>query len=304
MKAVIKLINSHYWNSKTEPIFTFILPIFILGIFSHISFSGGVVTVVTAASTIPGLIALMITSNSMQTVPTSIQSFRNSSLFKRIGSTPIKPWMFIVGCSLFYSAVFVFEICFMLLLVVIFFSNHNMQLYPDDKAVYAGPAFMYIFKKVNWGGYVLSQIYTIILSIVMGLFIVSVTKSTMGAQGLGMAIFFLSMFLSGELIPLSNILGNQGLTVISYFSPFRYTNGLQYESFIPSNSSFGSFHYLGSHSVFEYSKYGWSPASWQTFGLDRPMYEAGDFWANWLAPLGFTIIFGAVAIKKLRWGTR
>ncbi|MBO7084656.1 hypothetical protein J6W20_01800 [bacterium] len=57
--------------------------------------------------------------------------------------------MFIVGCSLFYSAVFVFEICFMLLLVVIFFSNHNMQLYPDSKVVYAGPAFMYIFKEVN-----------------------------------------------------------------------------------------------------------------------------------------------------------
>lgn len=302
MKAVIKLINQHYWHSKTEPIFTFILPIFILGIFSNISFDGGIVTIVTASASIPGLIAMMITSNAMQTVPASIQSFKSSTLFKRIGSTPIKPWMFIVGCAVFYSIVFAVEICFMLLLVVIFFSTKNMLLYPDIQEKYPKPAFEYIFSKVNWGGYILSQIYTIILSITMGLFIVSITKTTMGAQGIGMSIFFLSMFLSGQLIPLSSILGNQGLTVISYFSPFRYTNGLQFESFVSANSSYS--HYNGSNSVFSYSKNGWSPESWEVFKLGRPMYYGGDFWANWLAPLGFIMIFGTIAIKKLHWGTR
>ncbi|MBQ5543573.1 MAG: ABC transporter permease [Mycoplasmataceae bacterium] len=304
MKAVIKLINEHYWNSKTEPIFTFILPIFIIGIFSRISFTGTVVTIVTASSSIPGLIAMMITSNAMQTVPASIQSFKNSSLFKRIGSTPIKPWMFIVGCAIFYSIVFFVEICFMLLLVVIFFSNKDMQLYPDVKTIYDKPAFEYIYSHVNWGGYVLSQIYTIILSITMGLFIVSITKSVMGAQGIGMGIFFLSMFLSGQLIPLSSILGNETLTVFSYFSPFRYTNGLQYESFVQANSSYPGFVYNGSDSVFVYSKNGWSPSSWEVFKLDRPMYVAGDFWADWFVPLACIVLFGAIAIKKLRWGTR
>ena len=304
MKAVIKLINQHYWNSRTEPIFTFILPIFILGIFSRISFSGTVVTIVTASASIPGLIAMMITSNAMQTVPASIQSFKNSSLFKRIGSTPIKPWMFIIGCAIFYSIVFFVEICFMLLLVVIFFSNKDMQLYPDVPMTYKDPAFEYIFTHVNWGGYVLSQLYTIVLAITMGLFIVSITKSVMGAQGIGMLFFFLSMFLSGQLIPLSSILGNETLTVFSYFSPFRYTNGLQYESFVQPNSSYGDFIYKGSQSVFAYSKYGWSPASWEVFKLNRPMYVKQDFWANWFVPLGCIIIFTAVAIKKLRWGTR
>lgn len=304
MKAVIKLINQHYWHSRTEPIFTFILPIFILGIFSHISFSGGAVTIVTAAASIPGLIALMITSDAMQTVPSSIQSFKNSTLFKRIGATPIKPWMFIIGCAIFYSIVFAVEVCFMLLLVVIFFCGTNMQIYPAETAIYKDPAFVYIFNDVNWGGYVLSQVYTIILAITMGLFIVSVTKTTLGAQGLGMSFFFLSMFLSGQLIPLSSILGNETLTVFSYFSPFRFTNGLQFESFVEANKSFGDFVYNGSDSVFVYSKNGWSPESWQYYKLGRPMYVAGDFWANWLAPLGFIVIFTVVAIKKLRWGIK
>ncbi|MBQ5492741.1 MAG: ABC transporter permease [Mycoplasmataceae bacterium] len=304
MKAVFKLINQHYWNSKTEPIFTFILPIFILGIFSAIPFSSSVQTIVTASSSIPGLIALMITSNATQTVPASIQSFKNSSLFKRIGSTPIKPWMFICGCAIFYAIVFFVEICFMLLLVVIFFSNKDMQLYPDDKAVYNKPAFEYMYTHVNWGGYVLSQIYTIILSISLSLFIISVTKTVMSAQGIGMAIFFFSMFLSGQIIPLSSILGNDGLTVLSYFSPYRYTNALQYESFVQPNSSYGDFVYNGSQSVFTYSKNGWSPQSWQVFKLNRPMYVAGDFWANWFVPLGCIIIFSFIAIKKLSWGIK
>ncbi len=301
MKAVIKLINEHYWNSKTEPIFTFLLPIFILGIFSNISFSGGPVTIVTASASIPGLIALMITSNAMQTVPASIQSFKNSSLFKRIGATPIKPWMFIVGCSIFYSCVFAIEICWMLLLVVIFFSGSNMQIYPvfgDMKPIYYDkPSFIYIFNHVNFGGYVVSQIYTIILAITMGLFIVSITKSVMGAQGIGMMIFFWSMFLSGQLIPLSSILGNNTLTVFSYFSPFRYTNGLQFESFVESNQG-------SKLTVFTYSDNGWSPASWSSFNLNRPMFEPGDFWANWFVPLALIIIFVSIAIKKLRWGNR
>ena len=61
---------------------------------------------------------------------------------------------------------------------------------------------------------------------------------------------------SGQIIPLSSILGNDGLTVLSYFSPYRYTNALQYESFVQPNSSYGDFVYNGSQSVFTYSKNG------------------------------------------------
>ncbi|MEG2232909.1 MAG: ABC transporter permease [Bacilli bacterium] len=71
-----------------------------------------------------------------------------------------------------------------------------------------------------------SLFYASILSIFIGLFISSVSKTSQSAQIIGMMFFFINMFLAGLLLPIGAINSVEPLRIISYFTPYRYVSGL------------------------------------------------------------------------------
>lgn len=272
MKSLFKLVNANYWQGIFGPAFAFIFSAIFIGLYGYImsSLFGSAPEEVAFASfksSLIGVVALQSMSMAINTVPQSINDFKSSVLMKRIGSTPIKPWSFIVTIASYYAIIMfiVFFWCF--LWVTIWFPNDAIP----------------IFSSINWGGLIFAIIYTVITSIFIGLLVVSITKSAVGSAAIGMIIFFLSMFLSGQIFPIQSITNSMFLNVLSYFTPFRYTTGLLTMSWNGAD-------------IFNMT---------QAYELNgQVIYNTYDLWLNWFIPLFFIVISIAISSKAFKWSTR
>ncbi len=141
---------------------------------------------------------------------------------------------------------------------------------------------------IAWGGFTLSIIYSIIVTIFLGLLIVSIGKSPGHVQSMGTTLFFFSMFLSGQLFPMSSIVAVEPLNVISYFTPYRYITGLCNMSWSGAN-------------VFDMS---------QTFyeggfgGIAQATYFNYDMWLNWFIPITVICLSLYATVKIFKWHVR
>lgn len=244
MKALIKIINLHFWKSIIGPFFAFGFPVIFIAILG---------TMLGFAGMFGGLLAISSMSVALTSMPQAIFEFKRSSLLKRIGVTPIKPWMFLVVSSLFYMLVMLVGTLFSVGVGIGIFSGNmsvgkeivsNFQgAFPaldgsTQGNVAPGPLLSYSLKtlldNVNWGGFFFSLILSILVGTAAGMFLVSVCKSIIMIQGIGIPLLILSQFLSAQVLPMHMVRGVDAIWYLGYISPFKSTTSLMLQSWNPS----------------------------------------------------------------------
>lgn len=324
MKSIIKLINLHFWKSMLAPFFAFIFPIIfivILGLLlGYDQLLGGALSI---PSMTVGLIAM----------PQAIFEFKRSVLLKRIGVTKVKPWMFLLAISLYYVGIMLLSTAFCIAMSLAIFSknwNEGMEMlnnFPIDSngtlATIVTPTFYQMLQNVNWGEFVWALFMNIFVATSIGLMLVSVLKSSLAIQALGIPILIISQFLSAQVLPIPMVREVDAMYYLSYISPFKYSTGLMinaWQGSVQLNSSDNAvigLVQIGTNSI------GQSIQQVQImqnsiFNVDSSMYyyyskqgidsikifDKADKILNLVMPFVWTIIFSGVAIKCFKWNNR
>lgn len=244
--SLLKLLNTQYWNNIGEWFYDFIFSVVFTAFFGFINQASmkldGYINANQFKNVLIGLITLEVISAGTFSMPSSIMEIKTSILMKRIGSTPIKQWMFIATTFFYYFLINLLITIWMFFWVFIMFgfqtykfenSNQLVKGYQllfgsgSYKIVNPGPNQSEIASYgINWFGMVISLIYMNMISIFIGLFNLSTSKTVTALNTKGTMLYFASMLLSGMLFPLSIVTQNPVLNGLSYITPYRYSNAL------------------------------------------------------------------------------
>lgn len=218
--GVFSIINTHFWKAFVGPFFAFGYPIvfvIILGaVFNYEMILGSSITI--------GPVAVACVS-----LPTAIFEFKKSTLLKRIGASNIKPLAFLSYTAFYYFFVMVLSGIWTALVALMVFGpqyfNEGKVLFEttfgsQTIAVRTTPM-KDLFTRIHWAGYIYSAIVLTLVSIAVGLFIVSVSKSILTIQAIGSSLLIISMFLTGQVLPISQIIDQKVMWYLSYITPFK-----------------------------------------------------------------------------------
>lgn len=325
MKSIIKLINLHFWKSMLAPFFAFIFPIIfivILGLLlGYDQLLGGALSI---PSMTVGLIAM----------PQAIFEFKKSVLLKRIGVTKVKPWMFLLAISLYYVGIMLLSTAFCIVMsLAIFSSNWNegktmLDAVPiNDTGTIAKimtPTFYQMLQNVNWGEFVWALFMNIFVATSIGLMLVSILKSALAIQALGIPILIISQFLSAQVLPIPMVREVDAMYYLSYISPFKYSTGLMINAWQGSvqlsadNSAIIGLKEIGINTTTQHLIEQVQIQQNSIFNINSTMYyyysqqqinsieifNKADKVVNLVMPFVWTIIFSGVAIKFFKWNNR
>lgn len=282
--SLFKLIAAQYWKSKSEMFFMFIFSIVFIAVFGYIFAASSNYSAEAFMASLSGIFLLQVIQGGMQSMPTAIMEFKTSVLLKRIGATPIKPYMFVLTAASFYFAMTILQIFWMLLWMLLFFSFQNFVTFTgasiDGYSLIFGSA-----STIDWGGYSFSLFYGLLLAMFIGLFIASISKSALASQSIGMAFFFTNMLFAGLLFPIETINKIDWLSKISYIAPFRYVSAL---------SSVAWNGVGGAGSIFD-------PVGLNAASLGFQNY---DNWLDLFMPIVWIGLLSFLAIKYFKWNVR
>lgn len=328
MKSIIKLINIHFWKSILAPFFAFIFPIiFILILGLLLGYDQLLAGALSIPSMAVGLIAM----------PQAIFEFKKSVLLKRIGVTKIKPWMFLLAISLYYIGIMLLSTIFCLLMSFAIFANYwdtgkeLLSNYPNF--VGSGESFINLYSmslskmlaNVNWAEFAYSLLMNIIVAASLGLLLVSVLKTSLAIQAVGVPVLIISQFLSAQVLPIAMVVDVDAMYYMSYISPFKYSTGLMINSWDGSvlwktvtstgttsnnildvaliNGSTNNYVIqAGQNSIFNVG----SSMYYYGIGKTTPteIFNKTDKIVNLVMPYVWTILFSGIAIKFFKWTNR
>lgn len=112
MRATLVLINKYFWRGYIGPIFAYIIPVILTLFIGRIV---GPQFMIPGAYLIPTLCILLVF------MPQTVFEFKNSSILKRIGSTPIKPYKFLLAIAIFNFIIVSTAFIFLFLFSFLFF---------------------------------------------------------------------------------------------------------------------------------------------------------------------------------------
>ncbi|MCV3734415.1 ABC transporter permease [Ureaplasma miroungigenitalium] len=222
--GIIQIINKHFWKAFVGPFFAFGYPVvftLILGtIFNYEMILGATFSI--------GPLAIACIA-----LPTALFEFKKSTLLKRIGATNIKPINFLLFTASYYFIIMIFSGLWTALISLVIFGSRYFQVGKElysftlgvgedlQKVIVRSPSLKDLFSRIHWPSYIYSFIALTIVSLSVGLFIVSVSKSILTIQGIGSTLLILTMFLSGQVLPLAQIVKVEAMWYLSYLTPFK-----------------------------------------------------------------------------------
>lgn len=222
---LMKLIQKSFWRNFFGPFFVFIFPVIFISIVGSLM---GYVEI------LGGIMAFSSVAISLISMPQLIYEFKNSSLLKRLGSTPIKPELFLFCLLLFYLGILILSIIWYFLFSLIFFGGQywNNGFYVGDyKLKIQYGTFLEILKNINWLGFIYGEFLLIITSLLIGIVIGICGKTSIFVQGAGMMVLLLSQFLGCMIIPVSIVREIEPIWYMGYIlSPFKPSNNIILES--------------------------------------------------------------------------
>lgn len=177
---------------------------------------------------VPGVYLMPILSILLIFTPQSIFEFRNSSLLKRIGTTPIKPWKFLLGISIFNAIIVITAVLFIFFSCFLIFVD---QLQDKNVLTLVSPGLLSMIKNADWGGFIYSVFVLILLSMLIGIFISLMAKSTLFIQTTGIAILLISFFVGPCILPISLVGTVDVVKYLGYLIPLKYPISTAIESF-------------------------------------------------------------------------
>lgn len=131
-----------------------------------------------------GLIGLALMNGSVQGIAITMANYREDKILKRITTTPLRTWKFVLAEVLSRLVVNIIQISLILSIGVFFFHAH----------LYGSIFLIYFFALL--GGLLFQSI---------GFMVASLAKSTDAAQGMSVAITIPMMFLAGVFFPIDQL---------------------------------------------------------------------------------------------------
>lgn len=283
MKATFKLINSYYFKGFFGPFFVAVFPIIILFLMGNITYSNVIasftnnnydlsdpqtvdakqivkIATETVNQVIAGVLFSSILSSGFFGLPNVILEFKKSTLIKRIGSTNIKKSHFLIVAFFHQMLIITFSFLWIPTIGLLILGFNK---YID-------------ITKVSWTiNYFKTIPFLIILyllSLSMGLLIVTLITSIVGAQTISNLIYFPISFLSGGMgTGQPNLAFTPMLRYFSYVLPTKY---IVEPSFFVFNGGYQSL--------------------WNNLEHYSYIYP--------IIALGFIVIFFTITSLKFKWG--
>ncbi|WP_029513176.1 ABC-2 transporter permease [Mycoplasmopsis primatum] len=218
--GVFSLINTHFWKAFVGPFFSFGYPlifVFMIGtIYGYEYIIGPSITI--------GPIAIACVS-----LPSALFEFKKSTLFKRIGTSKIKPLYFLLFIALYYLIIMILSGLWTFLLALLVYGPRyyndgrvlSSYMFLGKQMQIKAPSLKLMFKNIEWFGYIYSFVILSIVSLAVGLFLVSISRSVLMVQAIGSSLLIISMFLTGQVMPLASIAKFKPMWYIGYLSPFK-----------------------------------------------------------------------------------
>lgn len=234
MRATFKLINSYYFKSFFGPFFVVVFPIIILFLMGNITYSNVIasfenknydlnhqetvaakqivkIATETVNQVIAGVLFSSVLSSGFFGLPNVILEFKKSTLIKRIGSTNIKKSHFLLVA--FFHQLLIITFSF------IWIPTIGLLILGFNKYV--------DISKVSWTiNYFKTLPFLIVLyllSLSIGLLIITLITSMIGAQTISNLIYFPISFLSGGMgTGQPNLSFTPILKYFSYALPTKY----------------------------------------------------------------------------------
>ncbi|MGL6125086.1 MAG: hypothetical protein ACRC1F_01180 [Metamycoplasmataceae bacterium] len=317
MVSIIKIINLYFWKSFFGPFFSFVFPLIFVALLG---------TLLGYDQLFGGSMAIASMSIALTAMPQAIFEFKRSALLKRIGVTPIKPWMFLVVAGVFYFIVMIISSLWTLGVGIAIFSGfmdagREIQSIGVSVSEMGEVTQLHLYsatlkntlENVDWAGFLWGLIMNVLVGISLGFMLVSTSKSTLAIQGLGIPILILSQFLSAQVLPLPMVTHFEFMKGVSYLSPFRYSTGLMIESFsgvidptslpaIGVNLTDANLIISSPTNIFDINT-NFEMIEYKGSTL-KVMFNQTDKILNLIMPFVFTGIFTGVAAKTFRWSAR
>lgn len=291
ISSLFKLVNSYYWKSVFGPITTFFMPAIYIVLIGFI---------LGYENTMGGFLSVAATMVTLGSMPTALFEFKNSSLLKRIGATPIKPTTFLFTISSFYFLLIIAGTVFSLLFSIAVFSGYWSQgrllSGSGPTAIYA-PSLFAILSEVSWGQFIYGQLINVLVALVMGLAIVSISKAQSMVSGICMALLITTQFISGQILPIVSIRQIPAIWYLGYIlSPFKSGVTFVYESW---NGSEIAHNVIQASNIFDSNPY-----TTLYNGGQLTILSSDEKIVSHFIPYIWMFIFGAVALKKFKWSNR
>ncbi len=207
IKSFTKLYFSYYIRTFDAIFLTFIFPllmIFMLG------------AVMPAQTLLPGLWLLPGITTAFFFLPKSLVHWRSSSLIKRIGITPIKPWEFIASILLVNIAIATAG--FLMMMGVTAIINETIPFFIKQTETGGAMGTMmkgaFEWQHIDWLNLILGFFNVMFLTLATALAVGMFAKSEGQAFGIGMTLYFVISFLGGVFFD---------VILINSIMPLKYT---------------------------------------------------------------------------------
>lgn len=322
IKALLALTNDSFWRGIFGPFFAFIFPLIFIGILG---------SMLGYDAILGGALGISTMSISLTSMPQAIFEFKRSSLLKRIGATPVKPYMFLLVTGAFYFVIMFASVIWAIIFALMIFgipywdsgkvvvdqvlAANGSVITPEIRAL----SFSETLSKVNWGGMFWAQIMAILVGASCGMFLVSTSKSTIMIQSIGVTILITSQFLSAQVLPPAMVRNVDALWFSSYaLSPYKSTTSMLLESWngelFSENGSIytqvlddaGKIAYLKPNirvsNIFDVN----TPYIYysNTGATEMEILSTTEKILNFFLPFVWVALFGAISVWKFRWSTR
>lgn len=298
-KAIVKLINKHFWKSKVGPISSCFLPLFLMIIYAIVSkddksmIAGGLSSFFSFSILPVGLI----------TLPQVMVELKSSIILRKISISRITAWKFSILLLIYYLIAIIFSNIIIIILYAIFLSPEAPKY----------------FSQINWGEFFYTLIVIYLITLSTGLLLGVLIKKISLVVFIGFIVMMVSIVFSGQFMPLVVLARSDAIRYISLFSPISYALNYMNNVVVASKADM-----IPSWLASGYVPISEFPSTYNgIFDFKSPfvIYSTGTVkgrkliswivvyrpWQNILhlvMPYLFSISFIYIAIKKFNWTSR
>lgn len=199
--AMFRLLFNYWKKSFHSIFFGFVFPIIMLTILIAVL---SISDKNAANNVLPGLVMSASPVVGIVTLAMTYCDFKQSIIIKRIGSTPLKSWIFILSILLFH-VILIFVGSFWILGIgaALYHSQIN-------------------FTAINWGYVILAILLSATICSAIGTMVGIMASDFKIANAISLLLYLPTSFLSGQYIPISLIKHQSVLIVIAKIIPFSY----------------------------------------------------------------------------------
>ncbi|MGL4947951.1 MAG: ATP-binding cassette domain-containing protein [Mycoplasma sp.] len=251
----------------------------------------------------PGFLIVPILTILLVFMPQTIFEFKSSSILKRIGSTPVKPYIFLLSIAIFN---FIIVVTAVLILFGLSFGIFFDSLSPSTDPMML--SFIDVVTKGNWLDFSYSLVLIILMCISIGIFIASISKSTLFIQSVGIAILLIVFFVGPVALPI-NIAGTVPvIKELGYIIPLKYPISMSIEAFTsgfgelsPLNILSSSIWDINTDYIVNKADFGGTTAENTTF---ITVFNTAEKICNHVMPYVWIMLFSYLTSATFTWSTR